>query len=96
MKNSSLVLNFGFRFRKLPPKYPNSKKSDVFDALDMQQMVDFLSCIATIRKHREEIGRDPDKSYVVVGDTWPMYEDTWAAIEQWVDNKPTTEQKTDD
>lgn len=38
-----------------------------------------------IDNFRKEKGKIP-QNYVVVGEDWPMYEDTWKAIENWVDS----------
>jgi len=37
-----------------------------------------------IRENKFTVLKDGSKNYVVVAHDWPMYEDTWNAIENWV------------
>lgn len=52
--------------------------------LTYQQQVQLDEVLQTINKGRERIGKKKSE-YVVVGSDWPMYEETWQKIEQWVD-----------
>jgi len=61
---------------------------------ERQQLEELIDLIVQAKKIAES--KDPSR-YVVVAEDWPMYEDTWRAIERWVDGEeqPTTQSLTD-
>lgn len=67
-------------------RYFVAKQSDIFCALNGTEGEIFETLAKKIRDYRQYHGKNPDKKYVVVSEDWPMYEDTWKAIEEWVDS----------
>ena len=65
-------------------RYVVLKIEDIEDALDKTEQSMLMNLQLKIQSWRQSWGKEP-KSYVVVGEDWPMYEDTWKAIEEWVD-----------
>lgn len=66
-------------------RYTVLKIEDIQNALDADQTEALIAIEQTITEYRKAHGKKPDKEYVVVAEDWPMYEQTWRAIEQWVD-----------
>jgi hypothetical protein len=60
-------------------------KIEDLNALNNQDKVDLQAVLLKISNLRELKGKKPNKKYVVVSEDWPMYEQTWKAIEEWVD-----------
>ena len=65
-------------------RYIVIKRADYEKHLSREGRIAFDNCLASIAEGRQREGKTPT-SYVVVGDDWPMYEDTFKSIEKWVD-----------
>ena len=68
-------------------KYLVIKKTDIENALDQEELVFLESIRAKIMVYRSKKHKRINKSYVVVADTLPFYEETWKKIEYFVDSK---------
>lgn len=66
-------------------RYYVAKRKDIDMALNAAEYKIFQVIVNKIQDYREYIEENPNKKYVVVSEDWPMYEDTWKAIEEWVD-----------
>jgi hypothetical protein len=60
-------------------------KIEDLNELSNQDKVDLQAVLLKISNLRELKGKNPNKKYVVVSEDWPMYEQTWKALEEWVD-----------
>ena len=65
-------------------RYIVLKRDDVMNALTRIEQDSLYMLMKKIENHRDIRGKEPTE-YVVVGHDWPMYDETWAKIEQWVD-----------
>jgi hypothetical protein len=75
-------------------RYIVIKISDIEDMIAAGRMWDKVesnleNTLDQIDRFRKDQGKNPSQNYVVVGEDWPMYEDTWKAIEKWVDRQAT-------
>lgn len=61
------------------------KRSDVEKYLNQATIMRLNRMLNVIELGRQNEGKGIT-SYVVVGEDWPMYEDTWQSIEDWVDD----------
>jgi len=66
-------------------KYLIIKHEDVNKYLTQEEKSILLDIATTVALGRADDGKEVFKEYVVVAEDWPMYEDTWKAIEEWVD-----------
>lgn len=64
-------------------RYIVIKREDV-ELLDEGVQLTLGAILRRIATSRRQRGKS-QQNYVVVAEDWPMYEDTWKAIEQWVD-----------
>ncbi len=67
-------------------KYLVLKRKEVEKYLSHHELDAFIDAVRTITDLRKIDGKG-EKKYVVVAEDWPMYEQTWKAIEDWVDSK---------
>ena len=75
-------------------RYLVLKRDDLSMALNSQQENQLLGIVNDVENWRESNG-NRQKSFVVVADDWPMYDDTWRAIAQYVDTGEYTRTNTD-
>ena len=68
-------------------KYLVLKRSDISDLLNSEDRNSLFNIARKIMIERARLGKKTNKQYVVVAEDWPMYEDTWKAIEEYVDNR---------
>lgn len=69
-------------------RYLVLKRSDIDEYLTIPEQLQLDSIARAISLGKEIDNKEP-KKYVVVAEDWPMYEDTWKAIEDWIDNQPS-------
>lgn len=70
-------------------RYVVVKREDIDNYLSTTAKEQFFKYLDRIAQCRKNNGKQ-DTNYVVVGEDWPMYEQTWQAIEEWVDATRTT------
>lgn len=68
-------------------RYLVLKVEDIQEALTGDETEALIDIENTIIAFREKNGKRTNKQYVVVADDWPMYEETWGAIELWAMEK---------
>ena len=68
-------------------RYLVIKRLDIKKYLTIKQEIQLTIIAGNIRNGRILDNKVMEHSYVVIAEDWPMYEDTWIAIEKWVDNK---------
>tara|TARA_R110000782_G_C14819221_1_gene413851 strand:+ start:7262 stop:7720 length:459 start_codon:yes stop_codon:yes gene_type:complete len=65
-------------------RYLILKRADIADHLDDKYKDRLDGICAHIQQCRKYYGKS-DTKYVVVADDWPMYDQVWGLIENWVD-----------
>lgn len=68
-------------------RYLVLKLSDIDKYLNQEDRATLSRICRDIRISRSTANRVADITCVVVEEDWPMYEDTWKAIEEWVDSQ---------
>ncbi len=66
-------------------RYIVLKREDIEQFLTAEEKRLLCRMLRNIKEARRVRGKIPQQHYVVVGQDWPMYEATWKAIEEWVD-----------
>jgi len=67
-------------------KYVVLKVDDIMTTLNDEELANLQHIVERIETQRA-ILKKQSKKYVVVAEDWPMYEQTWKAIEDWVEGK---------
>ena len=70
------------------------KRADIDKYLTEDEQLKLHTYAAKVDIQRLKQDEKLAKSYVVVAENWPMYEDTWKAIEQYVDTGAYTRTDT--
>lgn len=66
-------------------RYLVLKLDDIKRALSPQEKETLIELEETINLYRKTIKAKPPVNCVIVEDNWPIYEQTWKLIEDWVD-----------
>jgi len=88
--------NDGDHYFQRIEKYLVLNKNDISSYLSPEQLLDLESIIRKINYCRNLEDKDESPHYVVVKNTWPMYEEVWDMIEKWLDYEHEKYDRADD
>ena len=66
-------------------RYLVLKRSDIEKYLNSDDKLRLNRIARDIQTERMQDNRDPEMECVIVERDWPMYEETWKSIEDWVE-----------
>lgn len=68
-------------------KYLVLKWEDIDNSLSDSEISMLIAMTDVIAADRRAMNKEPNSEYVVVSKKWPMYEQVWKLVEDWVDSK---------